>query len=189
VDKSYFLYSDLDRTWFFLVPTEVELPEGDCTIITLLGQERQVDPAALEPYVVPRELAEAYLSGQMRRGLEHVSESVLDFLKALYNRRQAGPDPNATRWNVDFLADLFDQPADAVRHDPEATKQGLLDLFAEAAYFFDSVKSGDEDRLAIARQQVAGFTDVLRRHGIQVDDAIHDLPDYLAQVYRRAPDE
>jgi hypothetical protein len=187
--EKYTLWSDQYHVWFFLVPTDVELPEGDCTIITLLGREMQVDPAALEPYVVLRELAEAYLSGQMRRGLEHVSESVLGFFKTAYYRRSQPRDKHTTGWNADFLADLFDQPADAVRHDPEATKQGLLDLFAEAAYFFDSVKSGDEARMAIARQQVAGFTDVLRRHGVQVDDAIYNLPDYLAQLYRRTPDE
>ena len=74
-------------------------------------------------------------------------------------------------------------------HDPEATKQGLLNLFAAGTPFFERVKSGDEEQLAVARQQVTGFAAVLRRHGIQVDEAINDLPDKLATVYANIREE
>lgn len=181
------IFTDSTNSWFYLVPDSAELPAGGFRIVSLLREEVFVERSSLIRYVVPREIAEAYLSGQLRQGLEHVSESVLGFLRTAYT--QPAKRSNGSRWNVDFLAELFDQPAEAVRHDPEATKQGLLGLFAEAAYFFDSVKSGDEERLQIARQQVAGFTDILRRHGVQVDDAIHNLPDYLAEVYQQANDE
>jgi hypothetical protein len=187
--QEYTIYSDLTHKWFFLIPTQADLPAGDYTIISLIGRERQVDLEALEPFAVPRELAEAYLSGQMRHGLERVTESVMSFLRTVRDSRPRAerPDPQETRWNIDLLAELFDQPPEAVRREPEATRQGVQELFAAGVSFFGRVKSGDEEELAIARQQVTNLADLLRRYGVQVDEAISELPDKLATVYANTP--
>ena len=189
--QEYTINSDLTHKWFFLIPKPTDLPAGDYTIISLIGREMKVDPEALEPYAVPRELAEAYLSGQVRHGLERATESVASFLRTVRDSRPRAerPKPQETRWNVNFLAELFGQPTEAVRRNPEATKQGLQDLFAAGVSFFERVKLGDDEELAIARQQVTNLADLLRRHGIQVDEAISDLPDKLATVYVNTPDE
>ena len=190
-DHQYVVYSDPTHTWFFLIPEPADLPAGDYTIISLIGQKLQVAPKALESFAVPRELAEAYLSGEMRQGLERITDSVMSFLRTVRDSRPRAerPKPQETRWNVNFLAELFGQPTEAVRRNPEATKQGLQDLFAAGVSFFERVKLGDDEELAIARQQVTNLADLLRRHGIQVDEAISDLPDKLATVYVNTPDE
>ena len=191
IKQKYVIYSDSTHKWFFLIPEQADLPNGDFTIISLIGREMQIDPTALKPFAVPRELAEAYLSGQMRQGFDRITESVMSFLRTVRDNRprEEGPNPQDTRWNVDFLADLFDQPPEAVRRDPEATKQGLQNLFAAGASFFERVKSDDEKQLAAARQQVTSLANLLRRHGVQVDEAIRNLPDELATVYANAQDE
>ena len=191
INQSYVIYCDSTHTWFFLIPEQADLPDGDFTIISLIGREMQVDPWAVEPYAVPRAMAEDYLSQQMRQGFDQMMESVTSFWRTVRDNRSQEERPNAdeTRWNVDFLADLFDQPPEAVRPDAEAAKQGLQDLFVAGATFFERVKSGDEEQLAAARQQVAEFADLLHRHGVQVDEAICDLPNQLAAVYINSQDE
>lgn len=189
--QEYTIYSDLTHKWFFLIPKSADVPAGDYTIISLIGREMKVDLETLELCAVPRELAEAYLRGQMRQGLERATESVMSFLRTVRDSRPRAKrsNPQETRWNVDLLADLFDQPPEAVRRDPEATRQGLQELFAAGVSFFERVKSGDEEELAIAREQVTNLADLLRRHGVQVDEAIRELPDKLATVYANTPDE
>lgn len=176
------IWSDADHEWFFLIPQDIDIPEGNYTIQTLLGREEQVDPTFLEEYIVPREYAEAYLSGFVREGLDDLKQGVMSFLGKLRDTSQK--PPTDTAWNVDFLADLFIQSPEAVRHDPEATKEGLTMLFAEAAIFFQNVKSEDEEQQDMAQHQLAGFLDMLKSNGVKVSDAAYDIPDTLIQGFR-----
>ena len=187
--NNYTIYSDINHEWFFLIPNDADLPAGEFAIHTILGRELHVDPQVLEPYVVPREYAEAHLSGQVRQGLDDIHQGMMSFLQTVRSRANQRVNDSDTQWNVDFLADLFDQPPEAVRSDPEATKEGLTNLFAEAAFFFENVKSDEEQRQEIARDQMTGFLDLLQWHGVKVADEAYDIPDILMQSYEAMPEQ
>lgn len=181
------IWSSIDQKWWFLIAADETLPEGDYVIRSLIGEERSVDVEALQHHVVPREVAQAYLSGQVRDGLQQIKDGVMGFLQTVYDRSKQ--PPQESRWNVDFLADLLDQEPQALKHDPQATKDGLRDLFYEAALFFKNVKADDEARQQVARDQMRGIVDILRHHGIEISNEAYDIPDILAEAYRKRDDK
>lgn len=181
MSNTFTIWTDAHGEWFFLIPDTIDLPEGNLDIHTLVGREVSVDPDFLEDYVVPREYAEAYLSGVVRGGLDDIKQGVLSFLN---QARQKPKHKGDTAWNTNFLAELFGHSEEAVRTDPDVTKDIITNLFAEATTFLQNVKSDDEYQQTMARQQMSGFLDLLKAYDIKVSDEANAIPDVLIQSYQ-----
>lgn len=163
------IWSDEAREWFFLVPEGMDLPPGDFTIYTIVGRAQQVDPDALDPFVVSRETAEAYLSERMKEELGGLARSLLGWLNRLARR---SPSPEAAQAKAEktqrtyaLMADLMGESPEALRTDPQARKRGFQRLAQGMDSFLANVKAGDEDA---ARQQVHRTVDTLRDHGLDI---------------------
>lgn len=179
--QEYTIWFDRYHVWYFLIPSDQTMPSGDVVIKTITGRVESVDPDFLEEYVVPREYAEAYLSGVVRDGLDDIKQGVMSFLSQARQKPQYKGD---TAWNTNFLADIFGHSEEAVRTDPDVTKDILTNLFAEATTFLQNVKSDDEDQQTMARQQMSGFLDLLKAYDIKVSDEAYSIPDVLIQSYQ-----
>jgi hypothetical protein len=90
------LWSNQDRTRFFLILDDQLLPSGDFLLRTLTGREQCVDEAALAPYEVSEEQAKEWLKGEFGKMLDSARGAVNRFVEKL----RAGPG------KPDRIADL-----------------------------------------------------------------------------------
>jgi len=81
IDSQTTLWFNGDRTRFFLVPNDQELPSGDFILRRGVSHQLQVDELALPPYEVTREAARAHLDSQAEQVLDEAKSSVLNFLE------------------------------------------------------------------------------------------------------------
>jgi hypothetical protein len=93
IDSQKTLWFNGDRTRFFLVPNDQELPSGDFILRRGVSHQMQVDELALPPYEVTREAARAYLDSQAEQVLDQAKSSVLNFLEQ-FKLPAPPPDPS-----------------------------------------------------------------------------------------------
>lgn len=97
------LYTTPDRTRYFLVPDEVDLPPGDLVIRTFVGherpgQERSVDPGAIAAHEVSEDEARAWAKDQLGDVLGDVRERVQGFAERLRERTAELRAENRSTW-------------------------------------------------------------------------------------------
>jgi hypothetical protein len=120
------LYTTPDRTRYFLVPDDVDLPPGDLTIRTCVGrerpgQERSVDAAAAASYEVSEDEARAWARDELEDVLGDVRERVLGFAERLKGRTAELREDNRQAW-----AGVSDDPE--IRDAATRIRDGLKDV-------------------------------------------------------------
>jgi hypothetical protein len=96
IDSQKNLWLNSDRTHFFLVPKDQELPTGDFILHRGVNHQIQVDKAALQPYQVTKEAARAWLDSQAGHVMEEVKDSAMSFLERFRSNspsESSPPDP------------------------------------------------------------------------------------------------
>ncbi|ARA94256.1 hypothetical protein AWN76_014580 [Rhodothermaceae bacterium RA] len=88
------LWSHRPQDRHFLIPDDAELPAGDFELRTVVGRQRFVDEAAVQPYEVTREEAKAWLKEQMAEVVDEAKDALLGFLRQA-RRPPAGTAPPA----------------------------------------------------------------------------------------------
>src|SRR3569832_2329801 len=58
---------------YFLVPNNLNLPDGNCAIRNLMGIEKQIDPDAIAPYKISAKEAEPYMQQEVTQSMEQIS--------------------------------------------------------------------------------------------------------------------
>ena len=97
------LYTTPDRTRFFLVPDDTDLPAGDLRIRTFVGnqrpgQERSVDEATLVSFEVGEDEARAWVKEELSVVLGAARERVMGFAERLKQRTAVLRDENRRTW-------------------------------------------------------------------------------------------
>jgi hypothetical protein len=90
------LWFNSDRTRFFLVPKDQELPIGNFMLRRGVSHQISVDEMALQPYEVAKEAARAWLDNQAGHVMEEVKDSTLEFLERFRSNlpsESSPPDP------------------------------------------------------------------------------------------------
>jgi hypothetical protein len=133
IDSQKTLWFNGDRTRFFLVPNDQELPSGDFILRRGVSHQMQVDELALQPYEITREAARAYLDSQAEHVLDEAKSSVLNFLEQ-FKLPSPPPDPSppdpATleklATGIEALAEALSEQlrtkAQTVRNESESTQ-------------------------------------------------------------------
>ena len=58
------LWSNPERSRFFLIPGDRQIPPGDFPLHTITGRQMKVEPNALTPFEVTRDEAKTWLNSQ-----------------------------------------------------------------------------------------------------------------------------
>jgi hypothetical protein len=90
------LWFNVDRTHFFLVPKDQELPTGDFILHRGVNNQIKIDEAAVQPYQVTKEAARVWLDSQARHVMEEVKDSAMNFLECFRSNspsESSPPDP------------------------------------------------------------------------------------------------
>lgn len=167
-DKVLYLTADAGR--FFLVPAGHELAPGDLRVVSLTGEERLADPAALGAVEVSRDGAEAHLRALAQRSVSAAADVVGRAL-GLAGLGEALPD----------LPSIADRLGTREQRDPQAAKAALEALTADMHAISAALASGAGADLDAARERLA-------RRGIDLGDTLDDLPGYVAAIRRLEQD-
>ena len=134
---SFYLWFNSDRTRFFLVPSDQELPSGDFILRQGVSHQMQVDELALQPYEITREAARSHLDSQAEHVLDEAKSSVLNFLEQ-FKLPSPPPDPSPPDPAIlEKLATGIEQITEAIA-DQLRTKAEDLRREAESTYENDS---------------------------------------------------
>ncbi len=87
------LWFDNDRTHFFLVPKDKELPTGDFILRRGISHQIQVDEVDIQPYAVTKEAARTWLDSQAEHVMEEVKDSAVDFLERFRSNSPSDSSP------------------------------------------------------------------------------------------------
>lgn len=113
------LWSDPDRTQYYLVPDDADLPAGDVVLRTPAGREMNADAAALAPYAVTREEAKAHLDAQLEDVLAEMRTRVEGFVERLRSRTaemRAEREAAAAEFRAQMRAGPGSAPSDQGEH-------------------------------------------------------------------------
>lgn len=179
----------VQRIWFtpdlsrrFLIPASVELPEGDDSLVTATGEQRQVVIADVLPYEISAEEAQAWA----KQELAHVVRQLKDanpFQRRdpaegnHQEERQASEAPASSTPGLDLLADLTRTPREEMEGNYSAIGKALGSYFRDIGSAFSDALSGDSDRKEQADQRMEQWADELRKHGIATPDVKPQLRD------------
>ncbi len=81
-DFSQTLWSNPERSRFFLIPDDRQLPPGDFALRTIIGRQMEVDETALAAFEVTRDEAKAKLKEQFGQILATAKGGIMDALKS-----------------------------------------------------------------------------------------------------------
>jgi hypothetical protein len=150
------LWFDDERTVFFVLPDDLDPPEGALLLRTFEGQGRGFDRAAIAAYEVDREEAHRHLRawlasgwGRTRGRLGALGEGLPEDLETLL-----GADPAR------------------VTEDPEAARQAMATLVGRTLTWVNQ-----QDVPPEARQALGGLSGLLGALAQAIDDAVDEADD------------
>jgi hypothetical protein len=166
----YDLWTSIDRRRWFVVPRGSTLPAGTFQIQTLTNESTSVDVWSLSPFEVTEDQARRWLKDQLGHTLDElkhgIDDKLADWRRQLdeFNTRPVTDDttitPDAATALFDFLKQL-----------PRVVGQSI---------------SGDDDRVAVARDAMARLEEQLKRSGIDVGDRLKNFPDRLSELRKNS---
>ena len=77
------LWSNIERSRFFLIPNDHQIPDGDFLLRTITGRQMEVDPNALESFEVNRDEAKSWLNSQFGKVVEEAKGKLTNYLTNL----------------------------------------------------------------------------------------------------------
>jgi hypothetical protein len=107
------LWFNRDRTRFFLISSELDLPSGEFILRRGLSHQKLVDETALQPYEIPREAAHAHLDSQAENIFDEAKNSVLTFLESFQLPEPPAPPPPEPE-TLEKLATGIEELAEAI---------------------------------------------------------------------------
>jgi hypothetical protein len=153
---------------FFLLPAALELNSGDFLIASFTLQERHLDEAALTPFEVTREQAQAHLRAEVERAVATLADTIGRALGFAGAGSTKAPDLSRIAERLGL------SPAD-VRRDPGAAEAALRSFAEDVQTVSAAIASGEARDLQAARERLAA-------RGIDLGDALDKLPGYLAAI-------
>jgi hypothetical protein len=81
IDSHKNLCFNSDRTQFFLIPQDRELPSGNFILHRGINHQISVDPIAIEPFEVTRDRAKAWLDSQWDEVIDETKKSASELFQ------------------------------------------------------------------------------------------------------------
>jgi len=164
------LWHSIDRTRWFLLPSDMAFPEGAFKLQNLIGKEALIDANSLTPFEVTEHQARRIAKDQLGETLDELKQGTDEKLAEL--RRQ-----------------LDEKDRTPVREDTTVTpnaEPALLDLLKKLPGVIGNSLSGEENRVHAARTAMSDLQRRLKDAGIDLDDRLTSFPDRLADLRKDA---
>jgi DNA repair ATPase RecN len=178
------LWSNPERTRFFLIPDDCQLPAGDFDLRTIIGRQRSIDAASLPPFEVSREQAKIWLNAQFSQMLQGARNKILESLsKWQPHPSEAEPSPNEATETETKLAEFIRESRDVGGAKFKIAIEGIRQTLTALDKIFDSATAPGEENLQKSRTQMQELRAALQTYGISVSEKVEDVPAQLHKLY------
>ena len=182
------LWTNSNRSRYFLIPNNQNLTPGNFTIQTLTGISKQVDVTALTPLEITAVQAQPYIQAEIDRALKQTKEAFGPFNEfAAAAQGESATDPQSFQLPKNPFAALFDISQEELDENPDAVKESWQNLVQGFQDVVLGATSDDPSHLETAKTQMQRLQQHLQNQGINVNDSIQDLPNKLREKYH-SPD-
>ena len=191
------LWSDVERSRFFLIPGDRQIPPGDFPLRTITGRQMEVEPNALAPFEISREEAKTWLNSQFGQVLEEAKGKLTNYLRNLgksasksqpeSEQKQADTEAKTSSEpaysSLSLLSALTGEPVENLRTEPDAIALSIRHILSDLIAIWENATAANPEQLQIARTQIQNLRAILQTHGISVSDQLEKIPDRLHEFY------
>ena len=191
------LWSDIERSRFFLISGDCKIPPGDFPLRTITGRQMEVEPNALAPFEISREEAKTWLNSQFDRVLEEAKGKLTNYLSNLgQSATQSQPDSEQKKADTEektssepaypslsLLSELTGEPVENLQTEPDAIARSIHHIFSNLIAIWENATAANPEQLQTARNQIKNFRSILQTHGITVSEKLDEIPDQLHKFY------
>lgn len=168
MSEGILLWSNVDRSRWFLIPDNFSPGNGSMPILTLLGDTAMVDLDSVAIYEITEDQARYWAKEQLDQSLDGIRGAIdgklADWRRQLdeFNRTPVNEDTSIT---------------------PNAASK-LLDLLKQLPGVLGTSLSGDESGVGEARDTMADLQQRLKESGLDLDERFTNFPERLADLRR-----
>jgi len=186
--SNHFIYTDYPRSHYFLIPNDQELSSGDFIILTLNGDEKKVDYAAITSFEIPESEVKLYLQAEMSQALDEAKNAFSNFLELELQTSQevsSNPLPSSdqTPSNEELISSLFGTTPEELQNNPKAAQATFVNFSNDLQELLDDSSSKSPNRVEAARAGVSALREKLQAQGINVGDEMDELSDKLLEAF------
>lgn len=184
------LWSNPDRSRFFLIPDDRQLPAGDFELKTVTGCQQQVEASAIVEFEISRDEAKIWLKEQFGELLTSVKTGILDTLK---NWRSPVPSskpetdsPSSTSRTEAALSELdnlLNQSAEQLRTQSTHSLEHLKAIAIAFHGMLNNAIASEPEQLTQAKEHAQVLQDHLQALGLQTDIRLDTFPERLHHLY------
>ncbi|MDJ0592860.1 MAG: hypothetical protein QNJ72_23195 [Pleurocapsa sp. MO_226.B13] len=184
------LWSDVERSRFFLIPGDRKIPPGDFPLRTITGRQMEVDPKALETFEISREEAKNWLNSQFGQVIEEAKGKFTNYLGNLgKSATQSQPDTEVKTssktayTSLSLLSELTGEPVENLQTEPDAIARSIRHLLSDLIKIWENSTAANAEQLQTARNQIKNVKSIFQAHGIMVSEKLDEIPDQLHEFY------
>ncbi len=191
------LWSDSERSRFFLISGDRQLPPGDFVLRTITGRQMEVDPNALAPFEVTRDEAKTWLNSQFGQVLEEAKGKLTNYLSNLgKSSPKSKPESKQKKTEthtknssepaypgLSLLSVLTGERVETLRTEPDAIARGIRQILSDLNAIFENATAPNPEKLQTARTQIQNLRSTLQAHGISVSEKLEEIPERLHEFY------
>ena len=188
------LWSDVERSRFFLIPGDRKISPGDFPLRTITGRQMEVDPNALETFEISREEAKTWLNSQFGQVLEEAKGKLTNYLGSLgKSATQSQPDTEVKTssktayTSLSLLSELTGEPVENLQTEADAIARSIRHLLSDLIKIWENSTAANPEQLQTARNQIKNVKSILQAHGIMVSEKLDEIPERLHEFYSSSP--
>ncbi len=182
------LWTNSNRSRYFLIPDDQELPDGDFILCTLKGHEKKVDYIALNSFEITDSEAKAYLQAEMNQAMEEAKNAFASFMSFSAEATQEAPsnptssfDQTSSYQNIIFA--LLGVTLEELQNNPESAQTAFIKVYTELKELLGESTSQSPAQVDTARERVRSLREMLQAQGINVSEGLEELPDKIREVF------
>ena len=160
------LWSDMERSRFFLIPQDHQISPGEFSLRTITGRQIKVEPNALAPFEISREEAKIWLNSQFGQIVEEAKGKITNYLRNVgkspprsqpeSKQKQADTEVKASSKlaysSLSLLSALTGEPVENLRTKPDAIARSIRHILSDLMAIWENATAANpEDRHRAAR--------------------------------------
>ncbi|MEQ8972640.1 MAG: methylated-DNA--[protein]-cysteine S-methyltransferase [Coleofasciculus sp. C1-SOL-03] len=182
--EKYSLWTNSTSRRYFLIPNNQLLSPGNFTIRNLTNESKEVELKAITNWEITTEQAQPYIEVKLTKAWQK-TKNALSTLTNLATAAQ-GKMPsvnNSSETQTNPIASFLGVSPQELSNNPNAIQERWQNIFAGFQDMLQAATSEDPAHLETARSRMESLREHLQAQGVEVDEAITELPHKLREKY------
>lgn len=179
------LWTNSTRRRYFLIPDHQQLPTGDFIIYNLTNESKQVELKAITNWEITRKQAQPYIEAGLNQVWQQAKTAFSTFTNFATAAEGKTPSAdNTSQASKNPIASLLGISPQELSDNPHAIQDRWKTICAGFQDIIQAATSDDPSHLETARSRMESLRNHLQAQGVEVDDAITELPNKLRDNYQ-----